>query len=86
MTRPRRKPGRYGRPPHHLGAKRTRAILVEDALTGAITPYDWMTGALWYLGGRTSAGAEREFRSIVEEVASKGGVMPGAPTMPRSLP
>lgn len=77
---------RYRHPPHRIGAKRTRKVLVDDAMSGVPTPWEWMSAALWFLGGRSSAGAEREFADLCAEVRSKGGVMPGAPGAPRSVP
>lgn len=82
----RRPQGRYAKPPSRRTRKQVRTMLVDDALAGVETPMDWMLAAYWYLGRGSSRGAEREFTSVAQEVRSRGGVMPGAPTMPRVLP
>lgn len=77
MNRQQRRTSRWSTPPAKLSRKRVRAILVDDALAGRETPIMWAGDAYLYLGRGDARAAEREFRSVRDEVASHGRMMPG---------
>ncbi len=70
---------RWAIAPSRMTRKKVRRILVEDAMEGMATPIDWATAAYVHLGRGNPAKIDDELRSVIEEVRSKGGYVPGAP-------
>lgn len=64
---------------HDLDSAQLRRRLVEDAVGGRAAPLEWEVNAFLRIAHLDGITEDAAYLSVRQEVASLGGVMPGAP-------